>query len=144
MYAWRTSIHLHVWVVLTTPPQAQYIFVYDAILEGTTSRGTEIPVEGLPSRMKELELLDSEGETGYRVEFNVRVWRTVVKWIHVWYKDWFLVRTHCLNSLFAEVASVQSEHQGVHWCQWQCQPAQEQTDQCSSMWAMHDTQCAVH
>ena len=57
------------------PSQAQYIFLYDAILEGTTSRGTEIPVEGLSSRMKELELMDGEGETGYRVEFNVSMQR---------------------------------------------------------------------
>ena len=51
--------------------QAQYVFLYDAILEGTTSGGTEIPVEGLRSRMKELELTNQEGETGYYVEFNV-------------------------------------------------------------------------
>ncbi|CAI8026225.1 Receptor-type tyrosine-protein phosphatase delta [Geodia barretti] len=60
--------------------EAQYIFLYDAILEGTTSRGTEIPVEGLSSRMKELELMDGEGETGYRVEFNrLRQFRVNIK-----------------------------------------------------------------
>jgi hypothetical protein len=66
----------------TPTSQAQYIFLYDAILEGTTSRGTEIPVEGLSSRMKELELMDREGETGYRVEFNVSMQREHLISVH--------------------------------------------------------------
>ena len=52
--------------------QAQYIFLYDAISEGTTSGGTELPVTSLPGRMKELEQVDTDGETGYQKEFNVR------------------------------------------------------------------------
>ena len=56
---------------LTLNIQAQYIFLYDAILEGMTSRGTEVPVNSLAGRMKELEQFDQDGETGYHAEFTV-------------------------------------------------------------------------
>ena len=68
--------------------QAQYICLYDAVLEGTTSGGTGIPVEGLASRMKELELLNQEGENGYLVEFNVRMLTVVLLYS--------LIHSHCL------------------------------------------------
>lgn len=51
--------------------QAQYVFLHDAILEGLTSGDTETPVEILSARMKELEQVDHDGETGYRNEFKV-------------------------------------------------------------------------
>ena len=73
MYVYFPYIYptLHVLFNLT-PTQAQYIFLYDAILEGTTSGGTEIPVDALFGRMKELDQLDRDGETGYQAEFKVR------------------------------------------------------------------------
>lgn len=52
-------------------PQAQYVFLHDAIQEGITSGNTEIPVDRLAQRMNELEQTDSDGETGYQKEFNV-------------------------------------------------------------------------
>ena len=47
------------------------MFIHDAILEGITSGNTEISVDRLGQRMSELESADSDGETGYRKEFNV-------------------------------------------------------------------------
>ena len=48
------------------------MFLHDAILEGVTSGNTEVSAERLPQRMSELEEVDSDGETGYQKEFNVR------------------------------------------------------------------------
>lgn len=36
-----------------------------------SSGGTEIPVDGLMNRMRELDQMDRDGETGYQNEFNV-------------------------------------------------------------------------
>jgi len=55
-----------------SPTQAQYVFLHDAILEGVTSGNTEVSAERLAQRMSELEEVDSDGETGYQKEFNVR------------------------------------------------------------------------
>jgi len=52
--------------------EAQYVFLHDAILEGVTSGNTEVSAERLAQRMSELEEVDSDGETGYQKEFNVR------------------------------------------------------------------------
>ena len=54
-----------------TPPQGQYVFLHDAILEGYTSGDTEIVVGKLAKRMTELEALDDEGISGFRKEFEV-------------------------------------------------------------------------
>ena len=52
--------------------KAQYVFLHDAILEGITTGGTEIPVNNLACHMKELETPDVvDGETGYQKEFSV-------------------------------------------------------------------------
>lgn len=62
---------IHGIIFISIDTQAQYIFLYDAILEGMTSGGTEIPVDGFTNRMKELDQMDRDGETGYQNEFNV-------------------------------------------------------------------------
>ena len=104
--------------------QAQYIFLYDAVLEGTTSGGTEIPVEGLASRMKELELLNQEGENGYLVEFNVRMLTVVLLYS--------LIHSHTVCS-------------GEHLCQ-DCYWSLHKTQFClcfvSLLW--HICPCAVY
>lgn len=67
-------LHVLIRTYILTPPidaQAQYTFMYDAILEGTTSGGTELPVDALSGRMMELVQMDRDGETGYQTEFNV-------------------------------------------------------------------------
>ncbi len=48
------------------------MFLHDAILEGITSGNTEVPVDRLAQRMNELEQADTDGETGFQKEFNVR------------------------------------------------------------------------
>ena len=51
--------------------EAQYIFLHDAILEGVNSGKTEVPVDQLNKRMKILEEVDKEDESGYKKEFLV-------------------------------------------------------------------------
>ena len=52
--------------------QAQYIFIYDAMLEVLTTGWSDIAVDQLADRMAELEEEDDEGESGYLTEFNVK------------------------------------------------------------------------
>ena len=52
--------------------EAQYVFLHDAILEGASSGRTEIEVDQLNQKMKELEKVDEEDESGFKKEFNVR------------------------------------------------------------------------
>ena len=49
------------------------MFLHDAILEGYTSRDTEIVVGKLAKRMTELEAVDDEGISGFRKEFEVYI-----------------------------------------------------------------------
>lgn len=52
--------------------QDQYVFLHDAILEGITSGKTEMAVTSLARHLKELEMIDQDGESGFKKEFNVR------------------------------------------------------------------------
>ena len=51
--------------------EAQYIFLHDAILEEANSGNTEVTVEMLNERMKQLEDVDHEDESGFKREFQV-------------------------------------------------------------------------
>ncbi len=50
---------------------AQYVFLHDALLEGTLSGNTEVSVDRLDKHMKILEKVDEEEENGYLKEFQV-------------------------------------------------------------------------
>ena len=50
------------------------MFLHDAILEGISSGNTEVPVDLLAQRMKELDEVDAEGENGYSKEFSVSLY----------------------------------------------------------------------
>ena len=56
-----------------SPSQIQYIFLHHAILDGITSVWTDIPVDQLAKRISELSEENEEGDSGFEVEFNVRL-----------------------------------------------------------------------
>ncbi len=51
--------------------EAQYVFLHDAILEEANSGNTEVSVNKLNQRMRELEKVDQDEESGYKKEFQV-------------------------------------------------------------------------
>ena len=58
---------------ILSPVQAQYVFLHDAILEGVTSGTTEVKVEKLSQKFAELQMEDTEGESGFQKEYSVRL-----------------------------------------------------------------------
>ena len=52
--------------------EAQYVFLHDVILEGASSGRTKIEVDQLNQKMKELEMVDENDESGFKKEFQVR------------------------------------------------------------------------
>ena len=50
---------------------AQYVFIHDALLEDTLSGDTEVSAELLQQHMEKLQAVDTDGEDGYKREFQV-------------------------------------------------------------------------
>ena len=56
------------------PPQDQYVFIHDAVLESLTCGDTQIPASGLAGAIEKLKQKDSEtGMTGFETQFHVCV-----------------------------------------------------------------------
>ena len=51
--------------------EAQYVFLHDAILEGSLSGNTEVPVADLSNKMEKLAKGNEDMESGYKEEFEV-------------------------------------------------------------------------
>ena len=51
--------------------EAQYVFLHDAILEGSQSGKKEVFASELRKKMEELEEKSDENESGYKQEFMV-------------------------------------------------------------------------